>query len=191
MTPKPDDFDAVRLVVQTLEPFEEKDRLRIIRWACEKLNVSAPEILSPKNSASSTTSSDIPSHAHGPAHTKAKDINAFINEKAPKTDMQFAAVVAYYYRFEAPESERKESVSGPDLQDACRLSNRDRLGRPAQTLVNAFTAGYFDKSEHGKYRLNTVGENLVAMVLPASDSGKKQNARKPRKQKRVKKSGRR
>ena len=36
---KADDMDAVRAVVEALEPFGEVDRQRIVRWAEEKLKI--------------------------------------------------------------------------------------------------------------------------------------------------------
>ena len=83
--------------------------------------------------------------------------------------MQFAAVVAYYYRFEAPSDESLESISPEVLQNAARLANRHRLSRPRQTLLNAKAQGYLDLAERGQYRINSVGENLVAMTLPGPD----------------------
>ena len=121
------------------------------------------------------------------------DIKSFVSVKAPQSDRQLAAVVAYYYRFEASASDRKESISKKDLEDVCRLAGRKRIRFPAQTLSNALNDGYLDKADRGKYRINTVGENLVAMVLPSSEGsakvsrtlkpknrGKKAPKRKPR-----------
>jgi len=42
MTKPTDDFEAVRLVIQALEPFDAKERERIIRWAAEKLGMTTP-----------------------------------------------------------------------------------------------------------------------------------------------------
>src|SRR5262245_44849357 len=43
MSSKPDDLEAVRSLTDTLQPFSNDDRERIIRWAREKLGmVSAP-----------------------------------------------------------------------------------------------------------------------------------------------------
>jgi len=94
----------------------------------------------------------------------------------------FAATVAYYYRFQAPEPQRKTAVTANDLQEACRLADRDRLVKPAQTLINAHGQGLLDKAgERGSYAINTVGENLVAMALPNSaPSAKPTRRRTPR-----------
>ena len=84
--------------------------------------------------------------------------------------MQFAAVVAYYYRFEASPDTQLESISAEVLQDAARLVNRHRLSRPRQTLINARAQGYLDQVDRGQYRINSVGENLVAMTLPGTEA---------------------
>jgi hypothetical protein len=97
--------------------------------------------------------------------------------------MQFAATVAYYFAFEAPTEERKESITADDLQDACRQVGRHRLSSPIKTLLNAHASGLLDKAgERGAYKINTVGENLVAVTLPvgSSTSGTKRPKKKGR-----------
>jgi hypothetical protein len=96
------------------------------------------------------------------------DIRQFTAAKAPKTDMQFAAVAAYYYRFEAPEDQRKETIDVDSLMEAARLADRRRPTR--YVLNNARNAGYLDAVSSGKYRINSVGENLVAVTLPGDGS---------------------
>jgi hypothetical protein len=165
MTKQADDLEAVRAVVQTLEPFQNDDRERIIRWAREKL--AMPAAASPEVSAPPHAPPHVPTgtqHSH-PSAT-ARDIRSFVQEKKPKTDQQTAAVVAYYYEFVAPESEKKDSIGADDLKDACRKADWKRPAAPLQTLINASNSGLLDKAtEKGRYRLNSVGENLVAMVL--------------------------
>ncbi len=161
----PDDFEAVRTVVAALHPFDPKDQERILRWAREKLGLSASAGTVPTNNVSSEP---LQPAAHAPP-PKGLDIKTFIDAKSPQTDNQFAAAVAYYYRFEAPAAQRKEAITKDDLQEACRRIGRERLKHPAQTLVNAHSQGYIDRgSERGTYLINTVGENLVAMALPES-----------------------
>jgi hypothetical protein len=45
---KPDDYEAVRTVVATLESFDANDQERILRWAREKLGLAdaAPAVIS-------------------------------------------------------------------------------------------------------------------------------------------------
>ena len=80
--------------------------------------------------------------------------------------------MAHYYRFFAPQAARKEFITAADLQQACRLTGRNRLTRPAQTLINAHTNGLLDKgANRGEYVISTVGENLVAVSLPGNAPG--------------------
>ena len=116
------------------------------------------------------------------------DIKTFIAAKKPNKDVQFAAAVAYYHRFEAPPAERKDVINKEDLQEAARKANRDRFANPLQTLSNAHTLGLLDKgSEKATFTINSVGENLVAMTLPGDGTtttkqrGKKRAPKKARK----------
>jgi hypothetical protein len=110
-----------------------------------------------------------------------------VSAKSPKSDNQFAATVAYYFQFEAPQAERKKAISKDDLQEACRKAGRERLANPGQTLRNAHQMGLLDKGEEpGVFSINTVGENLVAMTLPGdgnsnSRAGGKGSRKKPAK----------
>ena len=156
---RPDDLEAVRAVVTALERFEKPERERILRWACEKLGIMPGFIRAPESATAATAVS-----APGRQGTS---IRQFVADKNPQSDNQFAATVAYYYRFEAPESERKNAITASDLQEACRQAGRPRLGDPGKTLRNAHGVGLLDKgADAGTFRLNTVGENLVAMTLP-------------------------
>ena len=169
MTKESDDLEAVRTLVSTLKPFEKVDQERIIRWSREKLGLSF---------ASPGTTEGGKSTSAGTTVSGGKDIRTFVAEKNPTSDNQFAATVAYYYRFEAPDTERKETITQQDLQDACRKAGRDRLKKPDQTLRNAQNVGFLDKAGRGAFSINSVGENLVAMTLPGKSGGGSQPKRK-------------
>jgi len=151
---------------------------RVLRWAREKLGLKAvvpPAALtdaSANHPAPPVMGDAISSHKG-----RATDIKTFVASKNPSSNNEFTATVAYYYRFEAPETERKESITPEDLQEACRQCARDRLTKPSQTLVNACYAGLIDKAgDRGAYSINTVGENLVAMALPADGAIQRKNS---------------
>jgi hypothetical protein len=180
--PKTDDLEAVRIVVETLKDFQPDEQQRIFRWAAEKLGMSLPAASSYTPPPSSPgTPSALPPTPPVPGGTI--DIKTFMADKKPRNDVQYAAAVAYYYRFDAPPADRKEAINKDDLQEATRKSGRDRFGNPLQTLNNAHTLGLLDRgAEKGTFVLNSVGENLVAMTLP--DGG---TPKKPVKKKAVKK----
>lgn len=171
-----DDLEAVRAIVSALEPFQPDDQRRIIRWSAEKLGL---QLASAEGSAE--RASPRPNTPLGPSvaerFSTGRDIRSFVSEKNPISDNQFAATVAYYHRFEAPETERKDAIVAADLQEACRRVGRNRIRHPAQTLVNAHGVGLLDKAERGAYTINAVGENLVAMTLPSGATRNAQPAR--------------
>ncbi len=176
MSKTSDDLQAVRVLVETLEPFDPTDRERIIRWAREKLGMAgvAPgdHSFTPTHPMSGGGTPE--SHPSG-GTTPAANIRTFIQQKSPKNDLHLAAVVAHFHHFQAPPDQRKDSIAAEDLVDACRQADRHRPKSPSQTLINTFHAGFLDKAgDRGRYRLNSVGENLVAMVLPESESGRAQ-----------------
>lgn len=167
MSTKPDDFDTAKTIVQALEPFDNQEKEKIIRWVCERLGIIQQTVVQ------TTPQQEVIVQTQNPiSHGQGKDIKTFLSEKSPKSDNQLAAAVAYYYMFEAPANERKSAIKADDLQNACRLSGFSRLKRPDQTLVNAHNVGVLDKAaEKGSYCINTVGENLVAMTMPSASGG--------------------
>jgi hypothetical protein len=170
-TPKTDDLEAVRTVVEAVQDFKPEEQQRILRWAMEKLGISVP-------TASGHTP---PPHAPGtppppppPASGGAANIKTFMAEKKPRNDVQYAAAVAYYYRFEALEAEKKDVINKDDLQESTRKAGRERFSNPLQTLNNAHKMGLLDRgTEKGTFVINSVGENLVAMTLPDGGAPKK------------------
>ncbi|HLE63325.1 MAG TPA: hypothetical protein VI750_09305 [Pyrinomonadaceae bacterium] len=172
MTTKPDDLEAVRTIVATLSPFDANEQERILRWSREKLGLSSQAGPIASSTQTPRLSADPSPPPASRSHGSPTDIKSFVAEKAPSSNNEFTATVAYYHRFEAPESARKATITADDLQEACRLAGRTRLQKPAQTLVHAHNVGLLDKAgDRGAYSISTVGENLVAMALPSG--GKK------------------
>ncbi len=175
MSKPTDDLEAVRAVVDAISGFEAKDQLRIIRWVAEKVGLPEPFQQSGP-SQSHPRSEHTPRHAPqtdtgGSGAVHSQDIKSFVAAKGPRSDVQFAATVAYYFQFEAPQADKKGAISKDDLQEACRKAGRERLANPGQTLRNAHQLGLLDRGEEpGSFSINTVGENLVAMTLPGDSN---------------------
>jgi hypothetical protein len=176
-----EDFDSAKSIVDKLGSLSRDRQERILRWVAESLGLalsgSPPAV--PGLPPAILTPTSVPPGA-------AKDIKSFIAEKLPKSDNQFAAAVAYYYRFEAPPADRKDAIDGDLLQVAARQAGWRRPKRPTDTLNNALKAGYLDSAERGRFKLNNVGENLVAMAMPSGSAAsaiRKKGKRKPGKKK--------
>ena len=190
MTKATDDLEAVRVVTAALESFEADDQERIIRWAREKLGLSVVSVAATQQSSRQSTG-QMESLAVRPSQSVGiKNLSTFVREKNPTNDVQFAATVAYFHRFETTPDKQKAEINADDLQDATRLVPRNRFKHPGQTLRNAHNLGLLDKgSQEGFFAINSVGENLVAMTLPsgASDKEKPKKTRKSRKTRKAKK----
>lgn len=183
------DFMAAEEIKSILHGREKSEQERIIRWVAESLGLAttAPD---PEKLASPHPNAPQPPPPHGQplphgASGHRKDIKSFVNEKKPKSDLQFVAVVGYFFRFEAPQADRKEIIVAQDLQDAGRQARGYGFKSPLVTLNNAVAQGYFDRGGRGEFKLNAVGENLVAMTLPGGDTGQNHSAR-PKKRKAAK-----
>ena len=175
-----EDFDTAKAVFEKLKDLPEDRRKTILTWIAEGLGISLAKPDSPSPPAPPPPPGTYPPP---PPPGGATDIKTFIAGKAPKSDNQFAAAVAYYYRFEAPPESRKETINGDDLQEAARLAGRARLQAPRGTLNNAKAAGYLDSGTPGEFSINSVGENLVAMTLPGTAESASNNTRRRKKAK--------
>lgn len=177
--PQKSDFLAAEDIKGILRGRDRAEQERIIRWVSESLELtSIPRSAGPTHHQVVSPADPL---AQPIERTRAKDIRTFVAEKQPRSDIHFVAVVAYYQRFLAPEPDRKDSIKSDDLQTAARLSNRAVFKKPTTTLNNAVRLGYLDRGARGEYRLNAVGENLVAMTLPGSGDT---NGSKPAKRRR-------
>jgi len=180
-----DDLAAVRTISEALTGFDAKEQERILRWVREKIGLSVSPVpeLSRLPTGSVIVSGSAPTQI-----SPSTDLKSFVGEKKPKNDVQFAATVAYYYRFVAPTEHRKVEISSNDLQEACRLVGRERFSVPGQTLRNAHNLGLLNKgSESGSFAINSVGENLVDVTLPGDSAGIPRAKAKTKKKKRRKK----
>jgi len=171
--PKLSLFEAAKNIADTLAGMQNPEQERVLRWVAESLGI---QLATPAPAHRLSHEAPPPSPGGGtpppPPTDRPKDIRSFKDEKQPKSDNQYAAVVAYYYRFEAPEGQRRDTVNAEVLQESTRQSGWKRLAAPRVTLSNAMVQGYLDRTDRGEYRINTVGENLVAMTLPGGgDNG--------------------
>ena len=171
------EFDAAKTIVATLKGLDKQQQERAIRFATETLGLHATAPTLPAGGTPAVALT--PAHTvHTPEVSRPLDIKQFTRSKSPKTDQQFAAIVAYYYRFEAPVGQRCDTINQEVLQDAARLADRKRPSR--MTLHNAKNSGYLDALGGGEFKLNTVGENLVAITLPGNNDAPRKKSAKTR-----------
>ena len=197
LSPATNEFDAAKAIADILKQLDRAQQERAIRFASESVGLATARHIQPANTQAPAPGANPVSPVATPVHST--DIKQFTEAKAPKSDQQFAAVVAYYYQFEASEAERKDTIDAATLTNAARLVGRKRPPKPNVTLANAKNAGYLDSAERGQFKINTVGENLVAVTLPGGGSepadatgggaGKRRSTRAAKKKSRLKKKG--
>lgn len=177
---------AMKALIETLEPLKPEVRARVIDYVFKVLGIEPSQAPAPTSSSPApswqpaSTETVLPKTAGGP-----KDILSFKEEKSPTTGTQMIAVVAYYLAHLA--AERQDFITGDDIRKYFVQAKYPMPASLSQALVNAKNAGYLDFVEAGKYRLNSVGYNLVAHRMPrdSTPSGapkrKKKSAKKSRK----------
>ena len=89
-----DDFEVARQVAELLKGLDSERQVRVLRWVSESLGITQS---SPARRETTAAASTAEVRAGGSA-----DIKSFIAAKDPKSDNQFAAAVAYFYRFFPP-----------------------------------------------------------------------------------------
>lgn len=163
-------LDAAQKIVAELQGMAKDHQALAVKFAMETLGHQLPPTHAPMTPPPVGPQLGIQFAPAGtPGHTV--DIKAFTTAKAPTSDQQFAAVVAYFYQFEAKPEDRREFIDPETMKEAARLAGRAQVTRWAMTLTNAKNAGYLDPAGSGKYKLSPVGENLVAITLPGNAGG--------------------
>jgi hypothetical protein len=173
---------AIDQVVKALESLDENTRKTALFAVCAHLQIDvdvrreaaakgAPQVAATKESIPALHHSAHPASSPGPK--KFGDIRSLKEEKKPATARQMACLVAYYLKEEAPEGERKETVSTADLEKYFKQAGFKLPGTIRQVLPDAKSGGYFDSAARGAYKLNAVGYNLVVHNLPSDTAGTK------------------
>lgn len=181
-------LNAAQKIVTELTGMTSEHQSLAIKFAIETLGLQLPTSPAPSVPPSTQYAPQAPAHATGGEH-HATNIRSFTAMKAPKSDQQFTAVVAYFYQFEAKPEEKKDAIDADIMKEAARLAGRAQVARWNMTLTNAKNAGYLDSAGNGKFKLSSVGENLVAITLPGTggpvQSKGRSTAKKIRKQKKA------
>ena len=175
-------LDAAQKIVTDLTGMTSENQSLALKFAIEEtLGLQVPAALSSGATPRVHPPQPTPPPATGSAdHTT--DIRSFTVMKAPKSDQQFTAVVAYFYQFEAKPGDRKEAIDAEVMKEAARLAGRPQVARWNMTLTNAKNAGYLDAAGSGKIQgWSSVGENLVAITLPGDGGPVRGKGNSPKK----------
>ncbi len=175
-------LDAAQKIVAELTGMKPEHQRLALKFSMETLGLQVPSTSAPE--LAPAVLAPQPPAATVSAAPHAKDIRSFTAMKSPKSDQQFTAVVAYFYQFEATPDKRKDLIDADVMKEAARLAGRPQVARWNMTLTNAKNAGYLDAAGNGKFKLSSVGENLVAITLPGDGPAINKNknvSKKPKK----------
>jgi hypothetical protein len=171
------ELTAIKTLVQTLEPLKSEIRTRVIDHAFKVLGIEAPQALTHPAAPA------LPPGQPAPLVTQQKpktdgptDVLSLKEQKDPKTATQMVAVVAYYLAHVA--SERQNFITADDVEKYFLQGRYLMPGSTSQALINTKNAGYLDYVEPGKYRLNSVGFNLVEHKMPKGSASPSKSRRK-------------
>jgi hypothetical protein len=170
---------ALTTLLKTLEPLKDEQRIRVLGFVFQRLNIRMPGSSAVQQDQSSESGSDL-SAALGTAIERkpppdngrdGNDIRSLKEAKKPRTASEMAALVAYYLEHVAEGDERREYITPDDVRPYFNQAGFPLpTAPPNMTLTNAKNAGYLTARERGQYRLNPVGYNLIAYKLPVDGS---------------------
>ncbi|MDI9434278.1 MAG: hypothetical protein QM570_21380 [Planctomycetota bacterium] len=159
---------AIKTIVDALQPLDSDARERALNYATQSLGIKpgSPSVV-PVSPSPSGVTSGVESATAAPPTPVVVDIRSLKEQKQPNSDIEMATLVAYYIKNEAPAEERKDEIGAEDIETYFVQAGYP-LPNNKYTLPNAKKAGYLENAGRGKYKLNSVGHNLVVHNLPRS-----------------------
>lgn len=163
-----EEVKAIKTVTGALSPLKHDARKRVVAYVLEHLGIDFTD--AQKSEPLSSAHKEAPGgRPAAPApERRILDIRSLREQKKPTTDMQMAAIVAYYVSRVAPEDDQKDCITADDISKYFEQAGHRIPPDARNTLNNAKNAGYLDRVEPGQFRLNPVGHNLVVHSLPKS-----------------------
>lgn len=170
------DVEAVLAIKSALDPLDNETRKRVLDAALALLGMTRSTAALP-----AAASPEAPPSPRASSEGPVPDIRGLRDKKKPQSDVEMAVLVSYYLAELAPSDDRRDWIGGEDIRPYFTQAGHELPTRGARdVLQNAKKAGYFDRAERGRYRLNPVGHNLAAYGLPRSES-KPTTTKHPRK----------
>jgi hypothetical protein len=162
------ELKAIKTLLEVLEPLAPNVRESVIDYVFKRMGLTAP----PKSGFLKPDIVEEPPLAlrvaDGPV---TKDIRSLKQDKSPGSVSEMVALVAYYLLHLAPGEERRNYITQEDIGKYFVQAGFPIPGSSPMALVHAKNAGYLDGLDRGRYRLNSVGHNLIAHKLPKSTEG--------------------
>jgi hypothetical protein len=171
------DLKALEAILRTLEPLQDEERTRVLRWAIEKLGIEA------KVSLRSPLRRDLKSHhpvaTAFPEHTDGfQSIGEFVAAANPRTDVDRVLCAALYLQDLAGD-EAGRALTGKQINDELK-----HLGHGVKNITDCINTLKSRKPQHmiqikksGKsrqawkeYRVTTAGHDYVFRLISNGDA---------------------
>src|ERR1044071_4106480 len=109
-------LEAAQKIVAELTGMTPENQSLALKFAIETLGLQSPAASS-LGAAPAAPSSHPTKPLASSSTDHSTDIRSFTAMKAPKSDQQFTAVVAYFYQFEAKPAERKDVIDADTMKE--------------------------------------------------------------------------
>jgi hypothetical protein len=162
------ELQAIKTIQETLEPLKPEVRARVMDYVFKVLGIEPLQAPLAWPSATPPALPGATTPPPGGPGQPAQDILSLKEEKKPTTATQMIAVVAYYLAHGS--SPRQDYITADDVEKYFIQGRFPMPGSKSQALVNTKNAGYLDAIDTGRYKLNSVGYNLVAHKMPRNGS---------------------
>lgn len=155
------EFEALQAMIAALRDLDKEARLRILESAATFLGI-ALNVKGSSASVSSQLPNSSPSSARSPfSEDTSMSPKDFLMEKAPKTDVERIACLAYYLtHYRSTQHFKTLELSLLNMEAA-----QPKFTNTAYSANNAVKLGYLVSSSKGQRQLSALGERFV-QALP-------------------------
>ena len=163
----PNEFNALQTIIAALQQLDQEARHRILESAATFLGVA----VHPRGTSSPSSSPSFPSPAVNSRSPFSEDMSMspkdFLMEKAPKTDVERIACLAYYLtHYRSTPHFKTLDISLLNTEAA-----QPKFSNTAYSANNAVKLGYIVPSSKGQRQLSALGERFV-QALPDRNAAK-------------------
>jgi len=186
-------FQVASDITERLVHLPRDQQARVLEWVSQCLNLSPalPASSVPGRSKASPPTRPRRSRATGESGVEgvdAADMRTFVESRRPTSDVQYAVVIAHYFRHHVPAHQRRETVTARMIGHSTSLTRWKSISNPGTTLHQATTHHYLDRVDRGQFAITAAGEQLVTKelaVVPKTPTRSGKNTSRQSRRKRV------
>lgn len=164
--PTPNEHAFLLNVIEGLQDYSDDNKLRILRTVMTYFNLASP-VVTAKPSA--PISADSPGPARRPTFSEHAELTPkeFLKQKAPRTDIERVACLAYYLTHYRDISHFKTL----EINKLNTEAAQPKFSNASYSVENAVKQGYLAPAGRGMKQLSANGEHFVD-ALPDREAAK-------------------